>query len=119
MKIEVLFKEIEKVLREKLDKDIDIEYLGPSKISLSILNTDFIIEVVEINGNKLTIEYDTGIVGKGLILGLLSISSGIKRAGHLTLEIDLTEFHEFFENISIKEITFTGYNTIIIEGCLL
>ena len=120
MKIEASFEEIKHILSERVNKDISIRYLEDNKIEISLLTTDLIIKIVEINGHRITINLKTsGIVGKAMILALVSMNSDkVRRIDTDVLEINLAKFHEFFENINIKDISFTKDDTVIIQGYL-
>ena len=106
MKIEVLYKEVESILKEMLNKDVSIEYLGESSIKICILGCNFCITVDKVLEHKILLKYSTSLFGQGLILALVSMSSGVNNPRSSTLEIDLAEFHDIFNNICLESVSF-------------
>lgn len=117
MKLEVSYEEIESTLNKMLNKDIRVEHLTDSSINLRVLGCDFIIEINKVLDHKIILEYSTNIFGRALISALASMNSGISIPRSTILEIDLTEFHEFFSNLCLESVSFSA-RSIAIDGKL-
>ena len=117
MNIEVLYKEIVAVLESKLNKTVDIEYLGEQNLKVGVLGSNFNITITEVKNNTIILDYSTGLIGKGLILALTSTVPGIDKVGSDTLGIDLTMIHEIFNDVDVKSIECL-YESIKISVCL-
>ena len=117
MNIEVLYKEIVAVLESKLNKTVDIEYLGEQNLKVGVLGSNFNITITEVKNNTIILNYSTGLIGKGLILALTSTVPGIDKVGSDTLGIDLTMIHEIFNDVDVKSIE-CRYESIKISVCL-
>lgn len=117
MKIEILYSEVEKILKGGINKEIKIKYLEDQKVRVSTIGSDFDLSVVRMTESKIRLEYETGLIGKGLIMALTSMTPGIDLVCYHTLEIDLPKIHDFFSDVQLRSINFTE-DYIKIEGCL-